>query len=362
MTISLSVCRRLLLVAPLLLALLTGCAGSGQAPVAEAEEDRGPLIEATAALTAHVEGEAELTSEQIKAHTQTINDHAQALAENEAALKAAQTFIRTYDRTLGPLYVNTPLLHKKKKDPAHAIHWAAFWVMQNVLDQVYNDEGLATWREQLEGFRFGTADYFPGKVQQPVTDGPYTVKIQASYPETWGAPMFHMERPARKPTGAYLKPGDIATVTVPPALVDKGYQVRVGAHSWDLTRKPKTNRLHRVTTLYDIDDTEVEVANPLGGGIYIEVPYKADGGGVVEVTVENAARSPYFSWKDFHRTTLEQWRETERHFKAPWADFQTDKFMMQVPTSWIYELDDPAPLMEDWDRSMDVMNDLMGRP
>jgi len=34
--------------------------------------------------------------------------------------------------------------------------------------------------------------------------------------------MFQAERPARKPTGAYLVPGTVATVTVPDALVGKG--------------------------------------------------------------------------------------------------------------------------------------------
>jgi hypothetical protein len=47
---------------------------------------------------------------------------------------------------------------------------------------------------------------------------------------------------------------------------------------------------------------------------------------------------------------------------APWADFQSDKFMMNVPTSWIYKLDDPVTLMRDWDSAMDAINDLMGQP
>ena len=36
--------------------------------------------------------------------------------------------------------------------------------------------------------------------------------------------------------------------------------------------------------------------------------------------------------------------------------------MMQVPTSWIYKLDDPVTLLKDWDMAMDAMNDLMGLP
>jgi hypothetical protein len=52
----------------------------------------------------------------------------------------------------------------------------------------------------------------------------------------------------------------------------------------------------------------------------------------------------------------------ERNLKAPWADFQSEKFMMQVPTSWVCKLDDPVTLMKNWDAAMDAMNDLMGLP
>jgi len=51
----------------------------------------------------------------------------------------------------------------------------------------------------------------------------------------------------------------------------------------------------------------VKVASPLGGGIYIEVLYLADAG-IVDVQVKNAVRSPYFSAKSFHRTSLLEWQ------------------------------------------------------
>ena len=50
--------------------------------------------------------------------------------------------------------------------------------------------------------------------------------------------------------------------------------------------------------------------------------------------------------------------------RAPWTDFQTDKFMMNVPTDWIYTMDynTAKTLMQNWDKSMDIINDLMGFP
>ena len=118
-------------------------------------------------------------------------------------------------------------------------------------------------------------------------------------------------------------------------------------HSWDVSAKPAVKRLDRVSLVYPIDATETRVANPLGGGIYIEVPQYVTNVGVVDVGIRNAVRSPYFSAKSFHATTLAEWRDTERHHPAPWADFQSEKYMMQVPTSWIYALDDLNAVLEE---------------
>jgi len=232
-------------------------------------------------------------------------------------------------------------------------------VMQNIVDNAYTSINIATYPKLMDGFKFKCAEHFPGKADPPAdADVTHTTKISASYPKTFGRLEDGF---ARKPTGTYLAPGSIATVTVPKSLAGKGYNVRVGGHSWDFKKKPRIKRLDRISLVYSIDSTEVKVANPLGGGIYIEVPYKADGG-IVEVKVKNAVRSPYFSMKSFQKTTLDEWKNTERNRKAPWADFQTEKFMMQVPTNWIYKLDDPATLMKNWDMAMDAMNDLMGLP
>ncbi len=122
-------------------------------------------------------------------------------------------------------------------------------------------------------------------------------------------------------------------------------------------------RMDRTTIVYPIDDTTIRVGNPCGGSIYIEAPIGSDEG-VVEVTITGAVRSPYFSAKSFHMTTEEEWDEVERHHPAPWADFQSDRFMMQVPRTWIYNMTGAQAIqtMQDWDDAMDVQNDLMGVP
>ncbi|MCU0785063.1 MAG: Ig-like domain-containing protein, partial [Verrucomicrobia bacterium] len=222
---------------------------------------------------------------------------------------------------------------------------------------------LASYESLLNGFKFNSASNFPGPCNPPANSNQtHTATLSASYLNTrgWTTQGDGSGSFARKPTGCYLAPGSIATVTVPAALVGKGYKIRVGAHSWDFSNKPTIKRLDRSTLLYPINSVDTKIACPHGGGIYLEVPWLANQG-VVSVQVRNAVRAPYFSAKSFHQTTPTEWL-SERTNAAPWADFQSDKFMTQVPRSWIYAMPDPTQLMKDWDAAMDACNDLMGFP
>ncbi|WP_372723618.1 M60 family metallopeptidase, partial [Novipirellula sp.] len=189
----------------------------------------------------------------------------------------------------------------------------------------------------------------------------YKVRINASQPTAWGSPVAGHDNLARRPTGCYLAPGSIVLVAVPQAMVNKGYNIRVGAHSWDLQKKPIIKRLDRVSLVYPITKTLTGIANPLGGGIYIEVPYQANLG-IQEIQVRGAVRAPFYSARSFETTPLAKWRSEEQRQPAPWADFESDKFMMQVPSAWVRQLNDPETLMQDWDKAMDGVSELFGYP
>ncbi|MCK4292618.1 MAG: M60 family metallopeptidase [Planctomycetes bacterium] len=320
------------------------------------------LLGSFAALKQHIKGIVVLNDDQIDVHKEKIKEHRYAFGHNRTIVKAALDLVDTFENVKGALWRDHPEMNKRKAEP-RGLNWAIYHVMQYIMDEVYTANNLAKYEDLLDGYKFQCSDYFPGKVEPPANPNKtHTVKVSATQKKAIRDNRMYVQWPARKPTGTYLAPGTIATVTVPEAIVGKNYQVRVGSHSWDNTYKPRVARIGRCTTVFPINSTEVKVANPLGGGIYIEVPYLADAADVIDVTVKNAIRSPYFSAKPFHKTTLEEWRNVERNFKAPWADFQSEKFMMNVPTSWIYKLDDPVTLMKDWDKAMDGMNYLFGFP
>ena len=320
-----------------------------------------PLLTACAALKNHITGTATLTAAQIQATGVTINEQSNRFAESTATVTAVLDLVATYDTVKGALWVATGSL-TRSTDTGDLI-WTICHTMQSIMDQIYGRPGaVTTYQSQLNGFKFGSSTNFPGACAPPADPNAITrtVAINAGYPRNWGHAELQGDT-ARKPTGTYLAPGSIATVTVPQSMVGRGYKIRVGAHAWDMSNRPTLKRLDRSTLLYEIAATATKVASPLGGGIYIEVPYLASAG-VVSVTITGAVRSPYFSAKSFHRTTLAEWQNTERHYQAPWADFQSEKFMFQVPRTFIYNYADPVTAMQYWDDSMDVMNDLMGFP
>lgn len=324
----------------------------------------GPLREALRKLTAHISQTSTLAEDQINAQTRVIAANVKAFGESREAIREAFHLVALYEERLGPLFLNDATRKGMPRKPSAgmALHHALFAVQQGLLDHAYTPENLKRFGDLLDGASFKTSAYFPGAVPVPADPGVvHEVRINASLPRPWGSPVMYDEDPARRPTGCYLAPGDIATVSVPPAMVNRGFSVRVGAHSWDLSAKPRILRLDRVSLVYPIEAADTPVANPLGGGIYIEVPPEADLG-VVTIRIRRAVRSPFFSARSFDKTTLEQWQQVERKHPGPWADFESDRFMMQVPTDWIYAYDDPVTLMRDWDTAMDCVSALFGRP
>jgi hypothetical protein len=143
-------------------------------------------------------------------------------------------------------------------------------------------------------------------------------------------------------------------------LAGAGYAVQVGAHTVDHTDKDIYTRPWRVSRRFDIEKQVTYVANPLGGGVYIQVPYLANAG-MVDVQVQGVVKAPMFSLRSFDVTTPAQWQQ-RRNAGAPWVDVVSDNFMMQVPSNWVYARDDLTSLVQAWDVSMQGQSEFFGIP
>ncbi|MEZ5032645.1 MAG: M60 family metallopeptidase [Saprospiraceae bacterium] len=324
-------------------------------------------LQALTDLEDHINQVAILSDAELEALQTVIQDNITLLADDEEAIQRSFEVIDLFEATVGPLFTTPQTKNGFNRAVATDglnLHRDIMLIQQGLLDHAYSPFILATYPDLLEGRLFQTATYFPGAVAPPADPNQEeAATIKADYllsPGTQPWTNIGNDHTIR-PTGCYLAPGSIAEVTVPISLVGKGINIRVGAHFWNLSGKNNYKRMDRVSIVYPIDSTTTRIANPIGGGIYIELPLGVNEG-LVDISLKNVVRAPFFSKKTFDTTTLSEWQSTERMHPAPWADFETDKFMMQVPTSWIYNFDDPETLMTDWDKSMDAVSDLLGRP
>jgi hypothetical protein len=329
-------------------------------------EDAASFASAMLKLKQHLAGTSLLTPEQINEQASALSYSMFAVVESETSLAQALAIIDQYDTKYGSFFIGSTTKGGFQNKPGSLdgseLARAVFTLQQGVFDHGYTLASVAKYRTLLGTKKFATADFYPGKVKISAdVTRTYSAKINASMPKFVGKPTAFSSTPALRPTGYYLAAGDVATITVPASMVSKGYTIQVGAHKQDKTGSNPVKRFFRISKQYAITSVNTEVANPFGGGIYINVPYLADAG-LVDVQVKNVVPAPFFSATAHNKTTLAQWVDMQRNNPAPWADFESDKFMMQVPSNFIYNYADPVALMQHWDMRLDVVSELIGQP
>lgn len=314
----------------------------------------------------HVIGTKILTPAQLNAEASIIQRNIPFIADTSSVVLQAFDLVDVYETQVGPIFINASTKNGFSNSlgatDGFELARAVFLVQQAILDYVYTPKSLAKYKSVLAGRQFKTADYFPGACPLPIDPkATYTAKINATMPKEYGKPTVYSSAPARRPTGYYLAPGSLGKVKVPASLLGKGFKILVGAHTFDRKDRNNCKRFFRVTNTFEITDTLTEIANPFGGGIYILTPYQTYEG-MVNIELSNVVPAPFFSAKISDKTTLKNWLDVQRKNPAPWADFETDKFMMQVPRTWIYNYADPVTLMQDWDNRLDVVSKMLGYP
>lgn len=326
----------------------------------------GTLLNAFQQLMDHCNNTTPLSPSQINSIADIIQQYNVYLDDDFTVITAAFNLIDCYEANTGPVFMNAATSAGFPNAPGALDGFeydrAIFLIQQELFKTLYTKNRIAQYSTFLQGRKYLTSDYFPGTCPLPVDSSQvYTATVNASMPADWGEPTAFSQTPSRKPTGYYLSPGTIGKVKVPNAMVNSGYKILVGAHPESSSSINNLKRFFRVFNTFEITDSVTLIANPFGGGIYIITPYMASAG-LQQIELTNVVPAPFFSAKSWDMTTLSQWQNVQRLHPAPWADFESEKFMMQVPTSFIYNYNDPATLMADWDARMDVVSDLMGYP
>lgn len=201
------------------------------------------------------------------------------------------------------------------------------------------------------------ADSFPGSVPSDAKRVSRKVEIKTDV-AGWhnaglhgnpGSPYWHS-------TGLYAAAGEVISVTVPESVTEKGLHVRIGCHSDQLWRSRSWSRSPDICVRNPITQTRTQAASAFGGLIYIESP-PALRAPDFHATISGAVLSPYYV---HGRTDPAEWCASIRNYPAPWAELQTSKVVLTLPSKDVRNLDDPKGLMDFWDRVMDCYAELLG--
>lgn len=254
------------------------------------------LKSAISSLQSHVDGSSTLTYSQLKSKQDTFEANSKLLDMDFDAMNDALTLVESYETKYnGGIFINSRTnrdgFTKEDTNDGYTLERIVLAIQQAILDEVYqgtlpetapqvryHDPIVENCQHFLRGRYWKTSAYFPGYTELP-SEQPtavHTVSFDATVNKHWGRDLCYHENHAVHPTGLYLPPGGVAWIDFPLALVGQGFKVRVGANNSDLSNKDRHWRMDRVTSTFEVEEERTYLASPLGGGIYIEVPYLAN--------------------------------------------------------------------------------------
>jgi hypothetical protein len=158
--------------------------------------------------------------------------------------------------------------------------------------------------------------------------------------------------------GLYAAPGEVVEVTLPTLPQTKGCAVQIGSHTDDLTGNDRWSRAPKIVSRATITSETTRIASPFGGLVYIDLPEKA-APEVLTLKLRNVVEAPRYVQGE---TDLAQWRDKIRALPGPWAELETKRVVITVPSSAVRSLDDPAALMAFWDKVLDACAELGSIP
>ncbi len=194
----------------------------------------------------------------------------------------------------------------------------------------------------------------PGQIKPHPASADFPGSVPASAARITENIVIHTRKTGWHSTGLYASPGEVILVTLPEHATGDRLTVRIGCHTDRLWDKPSWSRAPDITTSQPLAQTDNAIASPFGGLLYIDVPgnsLEKD----ITLTLAGAVKAPRFI---LGQTTPEDWQHTQRAHPAPWAELETEKIILSVPSGAVRTLDDPTALMRFWDKVMDSQADL----
>jgi len=268
----------------------------------------------------------------------------------------ALEFLEAYSDKYPPIF-DRQELYPSQFSPEKIL---AFYLQQWIFGNLFVSDTLNT----VSGMRFEDADVFPGIVS---TDAPRIVKsieFDGDYVTDPGS-TFNGQETVFRPTGLYVAPGEMVTLDFEASAINQGLIARIGIHRFDLEAGNFTrfSRFPRISNTFAIDQQQIKIANPFGGGLYFEVP---DGSslGKVKVTVAGAVKMPMYSTLDLegHSSDLAEFTSDLSLHQVPWFEITSEKFTTTQRINVRNEAANPQGLVDVFGEMFDVISAMTGRP
>ncbi|MBW1298303.1 hypothetical protein GBO31_22550 [Aquimarina litoralis] len=303
-------------------------------------------------MTDHILGNISLTQQQKDTHTNTIVVNYQKNYVN--AKTEIDTYLAAFESNFDALFSNrvanpslSSLLNEQR---------IAYFLMQDIFD----NEFVAGNIGNMTGMSFREGDVYPGPVSSSAPRSTNAqVAINATYIKDPGIQLVDGHRGVLRPTGYYAARGELVTVTVPTAMVNKGIKIIAGAHINE-TSIAGMQRFQRISKAIEITAATTQIANPFGGALYFRIPQETTEGWQT-VTINGAVKAPYFRMVTGQPQNVSEWLADLNNNHVPWADIESDKMMFTLPTSMV-GIRDVTDIMLKWNEMMDLINTVAGRP
>ena len=156
-------------------------------------------------------------------------------------------------------------------------------------------------------------------------------------------------------TALYAPPGGLIEIKPVKGAFPANLQVRIGAHSdttWHLDRWERHPEISRVWPVPAGTET-VKIASSFGGLVYLEAgrPLAEP----MEVEISGAFEPLHFQ---LGASSLDDWQTLRQKAVAPWAELISKHAGLVLPLASVKNLEDPRPLLEMWDRVIEMQDQL----
>jgi hypothetical protein len=269
----------------------------------------------------------------------------------------AIAFLKLYFEKKGEIFPTDTQLEVQQFAPSEKL---AYFLQQWVFDNLYTKENLTKTANLPQ---FPDAVIYPGPVADSAPRITKTVSINGTY-QTDDAYILNGQDSVLRPTGLYVPPGELVTVSIPASLSGKNWKVRIGISFFDLESTwTAYNRFPRIGNRFSLDTQVVQIANPFGGGLYIEVP---DGAalGRVSIEVHGAVEMPTYAVEEHVglNHSVDQFLRGIDEAHVPYFELIGRKFNFTHPNRFGALYSDPKAVLAKMDSAFAAIDVMTGRP